>query len=237
MNMNQENNPIPLSDDLDWWWYKAKSNLLQDILKNYSEYNFDKILEIGPGKGNNIKILNKFGDVDVLDKEEFFIEYLKQNFSLNISEFYSDLDEINKKYDLIVLLDVLEHIDNDKKFMNTLKQYLNPKGIVIVGVPAYSSLWSIHDEKLQHYRRYTWRSLSITLANYDIIKRYGFNFILLPIRYLQIKISNNIHSVEESSRLVNKVLFSISLIERTLRRLNINPKIGISIYAVLKLKN
>lgn len=236
MNVHQENSPIPISEDLNWWWYRAKSNLLNDILKNYSKYKFNKILEIGPGKGNNIKILNQYGDVDVLDKENFFLEYLKKNYPLDISAYYSDLNEINKKYDLIILLDVLEHIKDDKKFMNTLANYLNPKGIVIVGVPAYRFLWSVHDEKLEHFRRYTWKSLTSTFTNYKIVKRFGFNYLLLPIRYFQVKFSKTIHSVEESSRLVNKVLFFISLIERALRRLKFNPKFGISIYAVLKIK-
>ena len=48
---------IPLEDNQDWWWYKAKSNTLNLIL-NSAKMNKDlKILEIGPGKGNNLNTL------------------------------------------------------------------------------------------------------------------------------------------------------------------------------------
>ena len=74
--------PIPLEKNIDWWWYKAKSNLLKYIIENKRE-NIDrnkiKILEIGPGLGNNLKYLNTLGDVDILETEQEFIKYIELN--------------------------------------------------------------------------------------------------------------------------------------------------------------
>ena len=56
--------PIPLEENLDWWWYKAKTNLLKFIIENKRQTidrSFNKILEIGPGLGNNLKYLSSLG--------------------------------------------------------------------------------------------------------------------------------------------------------------------------------
>ena len=68
---------IPLEKNLDWWWYRAKYNLLNFILLKSNLKNNIKILEIGPGLGNNVSLLNKFGYVDVLENEQEFIDYLQ----------------------------------------------------------------------------------------------------------------------------------------------------------------
>lgn len=232
----QNNKSIPLEESADWWWYKAKENLLNFILINLNLNKDIRILEIGPGKGNNINTLRSYGKVDVLEDEITFIEYLKKHKFKNISNYFKGLEEINYKYDLIILLDVLEHIEESQSFLFKLKTILNENGSIVIGVPAYKFLWSVHDERLNHFRRYTWKILKDESKDYKIFKRYGFNYLLLPIRYLQIKFSNNIHTVNESSKLVNNFLFFISKIENSLRKFRINPKFGISLYAILKHK-
>ena len=153
--------PIPLEANHDWWWYVAKRKLLKFLIdKKIKEKKFNHILEIGPGLGNNIQLLKSLGSVDVLETEQEFIKYLKQNLGNQIDKFYYDLNNIEKKFDLIVMLDVLEHIENSQEFMENLKKYINTNGIIIIGVPAYVSLWSNHDKELKHFRRYTWSTLA-----------------------------------------------------------------------------
>ena len=226
---------IPLEKNLNWWWYRAKYNLLNFILLKSNLKNNIKILEIGPGLGNNLSLLNKFGYVDVLENEIEFIEYLELTQHKNIKKIYTSHSEINYKYDLIVMLDVLEHIENSKDFMKSLDRVLNNDGFIIVGVPAYQSLWSVHDEKLLHFRRYNWNSLYSDCNSYDISERYGLNYLLLPLRYLQVKF-NKTPTINDSGEFINKTLYLISFLEVILRKLGINPKFGISIYAKLKKK-
>jgi|SRR6056300_1198825 cyclopropane fatty-acyl-phospholipid synthase-like methyltransferase len=226
---------IPLESDQDWWWYKARLNVLTYILKNISSDPL-KILEIGPGKGNNLNTLSKFGSVDVLETDLNFIKHIKDSTSVKIGNYYKNFNEIEKKYDLIILLDVIEHIENTKVFMDEVTKILLENGKIIVSVPAYKSLWSIHDEKLKHFRRYTWKMLYKELENYTILKRQGFNWMLLPVRYLQIKYSDNIHSTAKKSNLLNKILYSISVVEHFLRRLKIDGKFGISLFVVAQKK-
>ena len=224
---------IPLEDNQDWWWYKAKSNTLNLIL-NSAKMNKDlKILEIGPGKGNNLDTLSKYGEIDILESDLNFIKFIKASSTL-AREAYTDFDEITKTYDLIVLLDVVEHIENTSEFFNSINRILSKEGHIVISVPAYESLWSQHDVRLKHFRRYTWQTLLNEVKDYEVVKRIGFNYLLLPIRYLQIKFSKNISTTNENSNLMNTVLFQISKIEHLLRILRFNPKFGISLFVLLK---
>lgn len=224
---------IPLEDNQDWWWYKAKSNTLNLIL-NSAKMNKDlKILEIGPGKGNNLNTLSKYGEIDILESDLNFIKFIKASSTL-AREAYTDFDEITKTYDLIVLLDVVEHIENTSEFFNSINRILSKEGHIVISVPAYESLWSQHDVRLKHFRRYTWQTLLNEVKDYEVVKRIGFNYLLLPIRYLQIKFSKNISTTNENSNLMNIVLFQISKIEHLLRILRFNPKFGISLFVLLK---
>jgi len=235
--MNKELFPefIPIEDDSSWWWYKAKSDLLFDIIDNIDSKKRFTILEIGPGKGNNLETLSKFGTIDILETEVDFINYLKNEKSIHINDYFQKFEQIQKKYELIVLLDVLEHIENPIKFLNNIYSILSDDGIVVIGVPAFQSLWSDHDVKMKHYKRYDWNTLKVETNNHFEIKRkYGFNYLLLPLRYLQIKFSRKIHTVYETGWALNSFLYFITSIERFFRKLHFSPKFGLSIYAVLK---
>ena len=119
--------PIPLEENLDWWWYKAKTNLLKFIIENKRQTidrSFNKILEIGPGLGNNLKYLSSLGVVDILETEPEFIKYIELNRENYINKIYNNIDKIQDKYDFIVMLDVLEHIENSQEFMLSVNQIL-----------------------------------------------------------------------------------------------------------------
>ena len=68
--------PIPLEKNINWWWYKAKRNLLKHIIEHGKTKSNLKILEIGPGLGNNLETLNNYGSVDILEHEPTFLSYL-----------------------------------------------------------------------------------------------------------------------------------------------------------------
>ncbi len=226
---------IPIEDDSSWWWYKAKSDLLFDIINNIDSKKRFTILEIGPGKGNNLETLSKFGTIDILETEVDFINYLKNEKSIHINEYFQKFEQIQKKYELIVLLDVLEHIEDPIAFLENIYSILSYDGIVVIGVPAFQSLWSDHDVKMKHYKRYDWNTLKVETNNhFKIEKKYGFNYLLLPLRYMQIKFSRKIHTVYETGWALNSLLYFITSIERFFRKLNFSPKFGLSIYAVLK---
>ena len=90
-----------------------------------------------------------------------------------------------ERFDGILLLDVIEHVEDDRGFVRSLvEESLATGGWVLVGVPAYQSLFSAHDRALRHYRRYSPAELRRALedAGLRIETRGGLFHLLLPAR-------------------------------------------------------
>ena len=95
-------------------------------------------------------------------------------------------DEIGNSF--IILIDVLEHVEDDGKFVNQIKQKIVAESKFFITVPAFNCFWSAHDVFLGHYRRYTAKTLTGVLnANGFRVKNYYYLFasILLPALLLR----------------------------------------------------
>jgi len=159
------------------------------LIKKYTRGKNLKILEIGCGTGEVTKYLQKYGDVIGLDYSDDAIEFCKLKNLKNI--FKKDVVEIdvkefiNKygKFDLILTLDVMEHIREDVAVFKKIKQMLTKTGVYIATVPAYKFLWSEHDESLHHVRRYHSLELLKKLENtgFKILKKTYFVSTMFPV--------------------------------------------------------
>ncbi len=91
---------------------------------------------------------------------------------------------------LILLMDVLEHVDDDGGFLNDIlgRPIAGPATQLIVTVPAYQSLFSSHDVFLKHFRRYTNRQLRMRLEGAGLrVLDIGYFFAsLLPLRIAEV---------------------------------------------------
>jgi 2-polyprenyl-3-methyl-5-hydroxy-6-metoxy-1,4-benzoquinol methylase len=89
-----------------------------------------------------------------------------------------------ESFDLILMMDVLEHIDNDQEALAQAWEKLKPGDHVFITVPAFAFLWSRHDENLGHKRRYTLKSLRRlleTIPRLRILKLHYFYALIFPI--------------------------------------------------------
>lgn len=89
-----------------------------------------------------------------------------------------------QRFDLIMLLDVLEHVEEDSAFLSALVNgNLSAEGAVLVSVPAWQALFTEHDTRLRHYRRYAPGQAArvIEQCGLRIDRRGGlFHGLLLP---------------------------------------------------------
>jgi SAM-dependent methyltransferase len=90
----------------------------------------------------------------------------------------------NGRFDRVLLLDVIEHVEDDHGFLSGIvADLLAPGGSVLLSVPAYQSLFSEHDVALGHYRRYSQRQGRelIKAAGLEAVAEGGvFHALLLP---------------------------------------------------------
>jgi 2-polyprenyl-3-methyl-5-hydroxy-6-metoxy-1,4-benzoquinol methylase len=90
----------------------------------------------------------------------------------------ADMDKIplrRAEFDVILMLDVLEHFADEDAVLGAARALLRPGGALLVSVPAYQALWSEHDVVLQHVRRYTARRLRRSLeAGGFVVRRLTY---------------------------------------------------------------
>jgi trans-aconitate methyltransferase len=85
--------------------------------------------------------------------------------------------------DLVLALDVVEHVEHDAEFVQqVLAELVEPSGVLIVSVPAHQQLFTRHDTALGHYRRYSQRQLRAVLETRFHVVASGslFTSLLAP---------------------------------------------------------
>src|SRR5262249_13575002 len=144
-----------------------------------------RILDYGCGTGLNLCWLSTLGTVYGLDTSERGVAFCTQRGLSQVAHWNGSLSNgppCGQPFDLITMLDVLEHIDDDVAILKQLGTWLKPEGILLVTVPAYEFLWSGEDYVSDHKRRYTKRRIAHVFrqTGYEIVKLSYFNTLLLP---------------------------------------------------------
>lgn len=159
-------------------WYN------QWTLKKIKPYIKGKILEVGCGIGNFTKDLTKYGEVYAIDIDKDYIEYTSRLINGAGKVGFGDIEKgkyffENEKFNTIVCINVLEHIEKDIKALENLYKLLDKEGTLILLVPAYDFLYGKIDKSIGHFRRYNKNSLKNQLVEvgFKIINVRILNFL------------------------------------------------------------
>ena len=171
--------------DSTHWWYRARREILSDYLTRYGALPQDaRILEIGCGTGHNLPMLARFGTVDAIEIDPAARAIAGERLGKDVGE--APLPALTGvaegTYDLIAVLDVVEHIDDDIGSLRAMAARLKPGGKILVTVPAHAWMWSAHDTVNHHKRRYSKASLDAAIRAAGLTHNglRWFNSLLFP---------------------------------------------------------
>lgn len=207
------------------WWFIGRRRIIETALQRMSLPPNTNILEVGCGTGGNLELLSRYGEVDAMEYDESAIEIASQSVAHTIKRGWlpDNIPFKNRGYDLIVLFDVLEHIQDDKAALSAIREKLTDNGKLLITVPAFRFLWSKHDDIHHHFRRYIKNDLIelLRMAGYHVGYASYFNSILFPLIALK-RIVNHRFFNSESEDLVmpgkvtNYFLYKLFAAERLL---------------------
>jgi SAM-dependent methyltransferase len=168
------------------FWFRARARLLLDLIQRYAPPEpGDHLLEVGCGPGHLLSRLERsFPGAFVVGTDLYRQGLRIAHERCHSPVIQADLFRLpfSAQFQLIGLFDVLEHLDDDRAALETLRSHLAPGGTLIVTVPAGPSLWSYFDVASRHRRRYTERQLRDLLGTtgYELAFSTYFMSALVP---------------------------------------------------------
>lgn len=212
----------------NFFWLNVRFNIVSSII---SKYKLNNLLDVGAGSGklgkdikkNNSKFEYYFDEPDI-DANKQLIKEFGQKY---------EVTKNNIKFESITLLDVLEHVENPNKLLEDCFFKLQKSGILIISVPAYQFLWSNWDVLLGHYKRYTVKSMSELLDDFNVEileKNYLFPELVLPAFLRKISKTKS-EKFPKIPNFLNQVLYFFSLAISKFRKV---IPFGLSVFFVVK---
>lgn len=221
------------------FWFLARRAMLSHLIRRFCEAPIDMLADIGCGSGYNLSFLKPYCrhliGIDRLVNLSPHGKTLQPHAQL-IAGDVQRLPLNDQSVDMVVSLDVLEHVD-DEKMLNELYRTLQPNALLFVTVPAIPWLWSDRDTLAGHQRRYTKLHLIKVLnqAGFQVKYINYYQFLLFPLvlisrffwkrRALQ-------RREENPGRVSNYLLLKISTFENWLVKRGIKFPWGSSLVVV-----
>jgi SAM-dependent methyltransferase len=170
----------------DYWWWVGRRWLVMRLIGRWLNPGGPlALLDMGCGTGATLMALGRFGKATGCDISPEAVSYCRSR----------GLDRVvlqpgpvtlpfpDGSFDLVTGLDVIEHVEDDAAMLGEIARVLKPGGAVLLTVPAYPALWSVHDESFHHKRRYLRRDLLQKLVAAGLGPRHAthLNALLLPL--------------------------------------------------------
>ncbi|MGI8501641.1 MAG: class I SAM-dependent methyltransferase [Hassallia sp.] len=222
------------------WWFIGRRLIIEQTIRKLNLPKNAQILEVGCGTGGNLRMLARHGKVSAMELNETACKIANERQVIPVKlGGLPDKIPFSNEYDIILILDVLEHLDDDLAALLALHTKLKPGGSLLVTVPAYQFLWSQHDEINHHKRRYVLKNLQQVVRKAGFTVHYSsyFNFFLFPIvagvRWLRSCLKLESNSIDNSDlhlppKHINKFLSLLFASERHLMN-RLSLPFGVSI--------
>jgi SAM-dependent methyltransferase len=169
------------------WWFRARRRIVWSLVERYIGGEAGRrlrVCELGCGTGGNLVDIADRHDVVGVECSPHALAFARQTLGDRVrsGRLPNEIDLPPASFDVVLLTDVLEHIEDDAASARTALNLLRPGGIVVATVPAYQWLYSPRDAHHHHFRRYGKRQFAALWPNADaetVLLSY-YNTLLFP---------------------------------------------------------
>lgn len=155
------------------WWFRGRRAIVRRMLAEIAPPGTGRrIVDVGCGTGANIASLTDAYVCHGIDPSSEGIVLARKRFpgvTFTCGLAPDAFSPEERDADVMLAMDVMEHVPDDFLFASSLLAALKPGGHLLITVPADAALWSAHDDAFGHYRRYSrprlervWRDLPVT---------------------------------------------------------------------------
>lgn len=169
------------------WWFRARRHIVWHLVERYLGGRAAgrlKVCELGCGTGGNLVELAGRHEVVGVECSPHALAHARESLGDRIIEgsLPDNIDLPPASFDLVLLLDVLEHIEDDAASARTAFHLVRPGGIVVATVPAYQWLYSPRDADHHHFRRYGKQPFAAlwNLPDAETLLLSHYNSLLFP---------------------------------------------------------
>lgn len=187
------------------FWFRARNTVIAAVLQRLPPVPGLRALEIGCGTGNTLRLLEQFcGPANVVGMDLFGggFRYARQRTTCPLVQGDMHQPPFRSKFDLVAMLDVLEHQADDATALRATASVLRPGGKLLLTTPACMSLWSYADEFAGHRRRYRRDELEEKLcaAGFQIEYLTYYMAAMFPMVWLKRRLGSRIRSQQATAR-------------------------------------
>lgn len=170
------------------FWYRHRTGMIIKAIKKFVA-GTPVIYDLGGGNGPITKALMDEGYSCVLVEAmpDAVAMAKARNIEITIQSSIQDFKETGLP--VVLLADVLEHIENDFAMLHQLYNQILPGGTIVITVPAFNHLTTDIDKEIGHFRRYSIEDLSkkLTTTGFTIKhKTYFFSLLYLPFLFFRL---------------------------------------------------
>lgn len=195
------------------WWWIGRKKIVISLLKMHLKRGNNIILDAGCGTGAGLLYLKKFGKVYGLDLSPVATKFCKKRGIKNIKTGdVSNLPYRNKTFDLVCLMDVIEHTSRNDIVLQEIFRVLKPNGKFLMTLPALPFIFSKHDKEQGHFQRYTKTQIQQLLLNAGFIEKkisYFNIFLSFPIILIRL-LSKTVKPLEKLADFDSRLNYAIS---------------------------
>ena len=166
------------------WWFLWREGMIESLVRSLSPAPGTKIIDVGCGTGMMVEGLGGYGRTVGVELASEALAYCRKRGVPAVQGTVLSLPIRADAGEIIMSLDLIEHVDDDVAALREIRRILKPGGVVIITVPAFQILWSSHDEVNLHRRRYTTRQLrsAVEAAGFQTVRlTYTNTALFLPV--------------------------------------------------------